>query len=88
MSMYYYKNKMWEKCYDYAREALDIESKPLDYLCEEFAWGPLPYDLVSISAYNLGYIKEAITYVQLAIDLDPKNERLINNLKHYNEIVV
>jgi glycosyltransferase involved in cell wall biosynthesis len=88
LSMYYYNNHMWEECNEYAKESLEIKNKPLDYLCEEFAWGSLPHDLVSISAYNLGYLEEAITYAKLALEIDPHNQRLLNNLKHYNEIVV
>lgn len=88
LSMYYYSHQMWEECNSYALESLQITNKPLDYLCEEFAWGSLPYDLVGISYFNLGFLEEAIEYTKMAIDIDPNNERLINNLKCYEEIVL
>ena len=88
MAMLHYKDKNWTECYSYAIESLAITEKPLDYLCEEFAWGALPHDLAAISAYYLGNIKDAIDHGKKAIDLDPLDERLIGNLKFYNEIVV
>jgi hypothetical protein len=69
----------------YVEKALDIKDKPLDYLCEDFAWGSLPYDLASISCYNLKNIKLAISYGEKALELEPTNERLKNNLIHYTK---
>ena len=78
-----YKNKNWESCYDAASRAVEIKEKPLDYLCEEFAWGALPWDLLAISAYNLGLTDEAIIYTNTALEFDPDNERLASNLDFY-----
>jgi hypothetical protein len=66
--------------------AIAISEKPLDYLCEEFAWGSMPYDLAAISAYHLGYKDKAIEYGLKAVSLDPNNERLSNNLNLYKMI--
>jgi tetratricopeptide (TPR) repeat protein len=88
IALYYYAKQDWQRCYDSAKKSLEISDKPLDYLCEEFAWGELPYDLVSISAYHLGNVKEAIDYAKKALEIDSNNERLINNLKFYSEIVL
>lgn len=85
MAQIMYANKNWTDCYEFSIEAIKIGSKPLDYLCEEFAWGSLPYDLASISAYNLGDIDNAILYVNKAIEMDPENNRLITNLAYYNQ---
>jgi glycosyltransferase involved in cell wall biosynthesis len=78
-----YNEKDWELCYNQATQAIAIENKPLDYLCEEFAWGWLPYDLAAISAYYLDKKEEAIRYGELALNLDPDNDRLKNNLVFY-----
>jgi glycosyltransferase involved in cell wall biosynthesis len=86
MAMLHYKNESWTECYSYAIEALEITEKPLDYLCEEFAWGALPYDLAALSAYHLGKIKDAINFAKKAVSLDPNDERLINNLKFYTDL--
>lgn len=83
LSQHFYTNQDWQNCYWRAIDAIAISEKPLDYLCEEFAWGALPFDLASISAWNLGFKEEAIKYGELALELDPENGRLINNLNFY-----
>ena len=83
MAQYYYSKGYWEDCKDYALMALEIEEKPLDYLCEEFAWGGLPYDLVAISAYNLGDKKTAFRYGGIALGFNPEDDRLANNMEWY-----
>jgi tetratricopeptide (TPR) repeat protein len=83
LAMHYYGNETWKDCYSYSTKALKILQKPLDYLCEEFAWGALPYDLAAISSYKLGSLKEALEYGAKAVELDPTNERLQRNLGFY-----
>lgn len=78
-----YFAKDWELCYNQATQAIAIEDKPLDYLCEEFAWGYLPWDLAAISAYYLGKKEEAIKYGEMAVSLEPNNQRLKDNLVFY-----
>jgi glycosyltransferase involved in cell wall biosynthesis len=80
-----YLTKDWDLCYTQSLEALAIKEKPLDYLCEEFAWKDLPHDLASISAWNLGKIQEAIDQVLLAISHNPNDSRLSDNLEFYNK---
>jgi glycosyltransferase involved in cell wall biosynthesis len=79
----HYENKEWQKCIDACLEALKIKEKPLDYLCEEFAWGYVPYDLLAISYYQLKLFKEALTYGELAVVLNKKDKRLLDNLEFY-----
>lgn len=83
LAHYFYEKQDWETCLFYSEAALEINEKPLDYLCEDFAWGPLPYDLAGISAYNLGDINKAINFTKEALKLDPNNERLGSNLSFY-----
>jgi glycosyltransferase involved in cell wall biosynthesis len=84
LALHLYNKSEWEGCYEQSVNALSIKEKPLDYLCEDFAWGELPHDLASISAWNLGKIEEAIEHIEEAIRIRP-NERLLSNLKHYQE---
>jgi tetratricopeptide (TPR) repeat protein len=84
LAMHHYGHGNWQPCYDNATAALAIKEKPLDYLCEDFAWGALPWDLASISAFRLGKVSEAIEYGEKALELDPENERLKNNLTYYH----
>lgn len=83
LALHSYHNKNWQLCYQYSTLALDIAEKPLDYLCEEFAWGAMPYDLAAISAYYLGYNEQAAKFGELAVSLEPDNQRLVENLKLY-----
>ena len=85
MAMWQYSNENWEDCYKYANLALEIKTKPLDYLCEEFAWGALPYDLASISAWHLKEKEKAIEFIKEAIKIEPENKRLITNLSFFED---
>jgi glycosyltransferase involved in cell wall biosynthesis len=85
LSEYYYKKQDWNRCLFYAIGALETKEKPLDYLCEDFAWGSLPHDLAAIAAYNLGDIGEAIRQTELAM-LTNNDPRLVWNLNHYLSI--
>jgi glycosyltransferase involved in cell wall biosynthesis len=83
LAQYYYKIEDWKNCFKYSEKAIKIKEKPLDYLCEDFAWGSLPYDYASIAAYNLNKNKEAIRYGKKAVELNPSDQRLITNLSFY-----
>ena len=80
----FYKKKIWDKCYQYATEALTIETKPLDYMCEEFAWDSTPWDLAALAAYGLGKFEEALRYGTKAVELAPNNQRLVDNVSYYS----
>jgi glycosyltransferase involved in cell wall biosynthesis len=83
MANWGYQHKQWDICLEYAEKALAIIEKPLDYLCEEFAWGFLPYDLAALAHYHLGDKTKAEEYGKKALELDPTNERLERNLDWY-----
>jgi tetratricopeptide (TPR) repeat protein len=85
MATHYYSKNNWEECYKYSKKALEIIEKPLEYLCEEFAWGAKPYDLAALASYNLGKYKEALEYNTKALELDPNDERLNSNQEYYKE---
>jgi tetratricopeptide (TPR) repeat protein len=79
----YYENNRWFDCIEVAEAAIDIKEKPLEYLCEEFAWGSAPYDYAAIAAHNLGLSDKAREYGQKAVELNPTDERLQRNLDFY-----
>jgi glycosyltransferase involved in cell wall biosynthesis len=83
LAQLYYTKGYWEQCFEHAQLATDIAEKPLDYFCEEFAWGWLPYDLVAIAAYNLGDKKTAYRYGKIALGFSPEDERLARNMVFY-----
>jgi glycosyltransferase involved in cell wall biosynthesis len=87
LALFYFDNNNWKDCLRYAKEATKIEDKPLEYLCEDFAWGSVPYDLVAVSSYYLEYYKQALLFGKKAVKMNPSSERLIENLKLYEAAV-
>jgi glycosyltransferase involved in cell wall biosynthesis len=83
LAQHYYNHKEWSECLDTAQKALEITNKPLEYLCEEFAWGSAPWDYAAIAAYNLGLTDMALEYGMKAVELNPTDERLQRNLMFY-----
>ena len=81
----YYKTASWASCLAAAQKALAITSKPLEYLCEEYAWGYAPYDYAALAAYNVGETALALEYGMKAVELNPTEERLQRNLMFYKE---
>ena len=81
----YYKKQNWEKCYLNAKGALQIKEKQNWHTTDANTWGWYPHDLLAISAYYLKIKEEAIKHGTIAVELDPTNKRLIQNLKHYKE---
>ena len=79
----YYSTQNWDQCFEHASLATDIVEKPLDYFCEEFAWGFLPWDLAAISAHYLGMKEASIRYGTEALKLAPNDERLHRNFGFY-----
>jgi hypothetical protein len=77
--MHYYSKSDWTNCYEKAIRALQIKEKPLDSPCEDFAWGYLPHDLASISAWHLGKIDEAIEHEKKALEFEPNDQRMLEN---------
>ena len=85
MAQHLYSVESWASCLHYAKKALKIEEKPLDYLCEDFAWGYLPWDLAAISSYYEGDKENALIYGKKALELNPEDERLQGNMKYYEQ---
>jgi glycosyltransferase involved in cell wall biosynthesis len=79
VKLYYFEQK-WQECYENCVLALSITNKPLEYLSEDFAWNHEIYDYAAISAWNIGN-KDCVFYAQKALELNPTDERLKNNLK-------
>lgn len=83
LANYYHKLSMWQACRDACFNALAVEEKPLDYLCEDWAWGELAYDLMALASYKLGLQAEAEKYGRIALSLKPNDQRLQNNMEFY-----
>ncbi|MGA1111054.1 MAG: tetratricopeptide repeat-containing glycosyltransferase [Ilumatobacteraceae bacterium] len=80
LARFYYERRWWDQCYAACTRALVITVKPLEYLCEEEAWGALPHDLASVSAWYSGRRGVALKHGWDAISADPNDPRLRNNV--------
>lgn len=78
---YFYQKSEWLNCYAAACECLRITDKSSTYLTDSEAWGAKPHDLAGVSAWHLGLKKESEQHIRTAIQLNPSDERLQNNLK-------
>ncbi len=83
----YYHQRQWHNCFSAAKTALDIKDKALVYTMDPAVWGAAPHDLLAISAYNLGLYDLALEHGKIAADFKPKDKRLADNLKFYQEKV-
>jgi tetratricopeptide (TPR) repeat protein len=83
LATHYYKNEQWEQCLESCSRALEITEKPLDYLCEAYAWGSTAHDLAAISYYKMGYNEMARHHGIEALKISPTDERLHKNLDYY-----
>lgn len=82
-AMCHYTRKEWQECYDCATQALTITRSQPVYTMDPSVWGAKPHDLAAISAYHLGLKDIAIAQGQAAVDLAPTDQRLVTNLKFY-----
>ena len=76
-----YELNNWEQVKKYCIDALKIKEHQKTYINEVFSWDYTIYDLLSISEFNLGNIEDSLKYCNIAIEMSPDNERLINNKK-------
>jgi tetratricopeptide (TPR) repeat protein len=85
LALYYYGINSWEPCYASAKRALTVTVQPLEYLCEAESWGERPHDIAAIAAFNLGLYEEAVKQGIKAVEINPNDERLTNNLNLFKE---
>ena len=83
LANYYYIEKDWVPCQFVAKEALQFDTKPMEFLAEAWAWGHMADDLVAVSAWQLGDYETAIKHGSKALKVSPDDERLKNNVTFY-----
>lgn len=81
MAILEYTLSNWEKVKKYCEEALKIKTHTKSYINEPFSWNETPYDLLSLAYYNLGNKELALANLEIAISINPTDERLKNNKK-------
>ena len=80
-----YQKQIWAESYAAAKNGIEITTNAAQHASNPEAWGPLIYDFAAIAAHRLGFKEDSIKYGELAIELDPTNERLIKNMSFYKE---
>ena len=63
------------------KKCLAITDRQYVYTSDPKSWTELPYDIGSIAAWKLGLLDEAVLLIKKAIEYNPLDERLSNNLK-------
>jgi tetratricopeptide (TPR) repeat protein len=80
IAMLMYRQHRWEECFAAAIRALKITDRELVYTVDPEVWGHQPHDLVSISAWHLGFKELAIKHAKICVELTPSDPRLQSNL--------
>jgi len=82
-----YELKDWPLVYHMIEEVLSIKVKQVSYLVEDSSWNSNPYDLGAIACYQLGLYHRAVELAKTAVEMEPDDIRLKNNLKLIQEKV-
>lgn len=85
LAMLLYEQGCWEGVIYFTGCALEIKERPRTYICEAAAWGSLPHDLCAIAFYHTGQMQRALKEAQIAVEKEPDNKRLRNNLSLLEE---
>lgn len=75
-----YSREEWEGVLFFTGCALRITERGQSYICEAESWGALPYDLRSIAFSRTGRLREAIAAAEAALEREPGNGRIRDNL--------
>ena len=81
-----YKLQNYKGVEYYCLKTLKIKNHQKTYINEIFSWNNTVYDLLSIAEFNLRKYNEALKYVNIAIEYDKDDKRLLNNkeiIKNY-----
>jgi tetratricopeptide (TPR) repeat protein len=81
LAMLNYRQGRWEECFAYSMRTLRITDRLKVYTCDPAVWGYQPHDLAAIAAWNLGLKDVARAQAKLALELEPTDIRLQNNVK-------
>lgn len=74
-----YHQENWCGVVFMVNRALAITERPRTYICEAFAWGSFPYDLLSIAYFHLNQWENASANAEKALALAPDDVRLQQN---------
>lgn len=87
MAILCYELNEWDSVIEYTNRALDIKTHQKTYINETFSWDNTPYDLLSIAYFNKKDFENSVKNVDIALKMDPTNERLIKNKEIINQFI-
>ena len=87
LSLLEYRESNWLEVDKYCKEALKIKINDRSYINEPFTFDETVYDLLSISNFQLGKYKDALYYVNEALKINNKDERIKRNKELIEEQV-
>lgn len=70
----------WKMAVARCEEALRLTNRPMTYMCDPYAWGEGPWDIMSVALWYLGKRETAVMYCRKALELAPNDERIKRNL--------
>jgi glycosyltransferase involved in cell wall biosynthesis len=76
----------WQGCWDAASKVFELEPST-HYLNDQSIWDWRCYDLLAVSGWQLGKKEESLKYAKMALEANPKDGRLQDNLKWLEENV-
>lgn len=75
----YYLQKKYDYAVHYLELALLIKQNPKSYINDPACYNGTIEDILSVCYYYLKDYNTSLKYVNIALNLDPENERIINN---------
>ncbi len=84
-ALFEYQLNNWEDVEYYCKKALEINEHELTYINETFSWDETVYDLLSLSTYYQNRLDESLVWLKKAIEMNPNNKRLQNNMRIIKE---
>lgn len=81
LALLYYQLNNYKKCKKYCLKALEIMVCEKTYINETFSWDYTIYDLLSISYFYENDKANAIKNINLALEMNPDDKRLLDNKK-------
>jgi tetratricopeptide (TPR) repeat protein len=83
LAMACYRRKQWAEMFAATSQALAIKTREAVYMVTPEAWSAQMHDYHALAAHNLGLRQVAVEHGRIALDMNPTDKRLQDNLKFY-----
>lgn len=77
----FYYERDWAACYRHIKACLERITPIGNWMDDQRLQTSYPYDIAGIAAWRIGLPHEAKSFVQRAIELNPTEQRLLDNLR-------